>query len=398
MVDDSSPFMFSELLAHDYQDRILDYNGKTNNYLIPSLFMDFNEYKNKFIEQAIDAGYTDAEIAGLLYYASRLNSESIPIIYDQEHLALLLGLDLPYLLAMANSNRKFYKQFQIPKKNGGKREIEQPLPNLLKVQYWILENILQKCSIDNLINPSAKAFINDVSLSDNITPHVNQDLVVSVDIKDFFTSISFFKVYGLFLDIMGYNKEVAVLLAKLCTFNDFLPQGAPTSPILSNMVFSRLDESISSYCQHRGYNYTRYADDLTFSGSNIKVKLLLRYIQGMLGRRGYQLNEEKTKIMGRASAQYVTGCTVNHKANVPRKYREKIRQEVYHLKTKGLTEHFSKVKNLPPIINTPQAYLNHLLGKVYYVLQINPKEKEFIDYKDYLKQYIKNLQETNPNS
>lgn len=350
--------------------------------------MDFNAYKSKFIEQAIDAGYTDTEIAELLDYAHRLNSENLPIIYDQEHLALLLGLELPYLLAMANSNRKFYKQFQIPKKNGGKREIEQPLPNLLNVQYWILENILQKCSIDNLINPSAKAFINGVSLSDNIIPHVNQGIVVAVDIKDFFTSISFFKVYGLFLDIMGYNKEVAVLLAKLCTFNDFLPQGAPTSPMLSNMVFSRLDESISNYCQHRGYNYTRYADDLTFSGSNIKVKLLIRYIKGMLDRRGYQLNEDKTKIMGRASAQYVTGCTVNHKANVPRRYRERIRQEVYHLRTKGLAEHFCRVKNLPYYINTTEAYLNHLLGKVYYVLQINPNDREFIEYRDYLKSYI----------
>ena len=118
----------------------------------------------------------------------------------------------------------------------------------------------------------------------------------------------------------------------------------------------------------------------------------------MLDRRGYQLNEDKTKIMGRASAQYVTGCTVNHKANAPRKYREKIRQEVFHLKTQGLTEHFSKVKNLPPIITTPLSYLNHLLGKVYYVLQINPEEREFIDYRDYLKQYIKNLQETPHNT
>lgn len=354
--------------------------------------MDFEKYKKDFTAQAIIEGYTEPEINELLLYAERLHKESVPIIYDQEHLACLLGFDLSYLLAMANSDRTFYKVFYVPKKNGSKRQIEQPLPNLLYVQRWILENILMSCKIDSIIHSSAKAFRTNVSLKDNIQPHVNQDMVIALDLKDFFTSITFLHIYGLFYERLGYRKDVSVLLAKLCTYRGFLPQGAPTSPMLSNMVFSRLDESIANYCANRNYTYTRYADDLTFSGSEMKVKLLVRYVVNTISRKGFVLNEHKTKIMGRASAQYVTGCTVNHKPNAPRKYRECIRQEIYHLRTKGISEHFSKVKNCPSYINTHEAYLNHLLGKVYYVLQINPDEREFLEYRNYLNSYISETQ------
>lgn len=347
--------------------------------------MDFNEYKQKFVSKAKDDGYNDAEIEELLRYAERLNKNNVPIIYDQEHLASLLGIRLSHLLSMTNSNRKFYKVFKLPKKRGGFRRIEQPLPTLLSIQYWVLDNILSRCA-EKLISPSAKAFKRNVPLTDNLTPHADQDLIVAVDVKDYFTSINAKTVYYLF-EMLGYNPSVATMLARLCTYHGFLPQGAPTSPMLSNMVFYDLDVKIEKYCRYRGINYTRYADDLTFSGSNIRVGLLLRYIRWMLGMKGFELNEAKTKVMGRANAQYVTGCTVNEKANSPRSYRNQIRQEVYHLKTKGLAHHFEHFKKRPSHINTPESYLRHLLGKVYYVLQINPNEREFIEYRDLLKQY-----------
>lgn len=348
--------------------------------------MDFNNYKLLFIPEAKSAGYSDEEIDYLLQYAERLNNNNVPIIYDQEHLASLLGVRLEHLLSMTNTNRKFYKVFKLPKKKKGFRKIEQPLPTLLSIQYWILDNILIKCS-DRFVSESAKAFVHGVQLRDNLTPHKNQDIVVSMDIKDFFTCVGFGPVYNIF-ELLGYDTPVSVMLTKLCLYHGFLPQGAPTSPILSNMVFYELDCKIKEYSIHRNYNYTRYADDLTFSGSDIHVGLLLRYIRWMLGRKGFELNESKTKVMGRANAQYVTGCTVNDTPNSPRTYRNRIRQEVFHLKTKGLEHHFARVKNLPSHINTPEAYLNHLLGKVYYVLQINPKENEFIEYRDYLKSMI----------
>lgn len=348
--------------------------------------MDFNKYKTSFIPKAKDAGYTDTEIENLLQYAEHLYSNNVPIIYDQEHLAALLGVRLEHLLSMTNTNRKFYKVFKLPKKKKGFRKIEQPLPTLLSIQYWILDNILVKCS-NMFISSSATAFVPGVQLRENLMPHKDQDIVVAVDIKDFFTSVGFGPVYNIF-DALGYDTAVSVMLTKLCLYHGFLPQGAPTSPMLSNMVFFELDQRIEKYCHHRDYKYTRYADDLTFSGSDVRVGLLLRYVRWMLGLKGFELNESKTKIMGRANAQYVTGCTVNERPNAPRSYRNKIRQEIFHLKTKGLEHHFAKVKNLPPHINTLGAYLNHLLGKVYYVLQINPDENEFIEYHDYLKKMI----------
>lgn len=348
--------------------------------------MDFNNYKITFIPEAKKAGYTDEEIDHFLQYAERLFNNNVPIIYDQEHLAALLGVKLDHLLSMTNTNRKFYKVFKLPKRKNGFRKIEQPLPTLLSIQYWILDNILLKCS-DRFISDSATAFVHGTQLLGNLTPHKNQDIVVSVDIKDFFTSVGFGPVFNIF-DLLGYDTHVSVMLTKLCLYHDFLPQGAPTSPMLSNMVFYELDKKLENYCHHRGYNYTRYADDLTFSGSNVRVGLLLRYVRWMLGHKGFELNESKTKIMGRANAQYVTGCTVNECPNAPRHYRNKIRQELYHLRTKGIEHHYNRVKNLPAHINTQDAYLNHLLGKVYYVLQINPDDTEFIEYRDFLKKMI----------
>ena len=334
-------------------------------------------------------GYDIAEIDELLGYASVLVKQGLPIIYDQEHFSKLLGLKLSYIIAMANSNRKFYKTFEIPKHNGSKRLIEQPLVDLLIIQRWILDYILIPASY-TYVHHSAKAFMSGMSLTYNLAPHVKKDIVVALDIKDFFTNITFWPVYNIFHE-MGYNNKISKLLAQLCLYKGFLPQGAPTSPMLSNLIFYRMDTAISGYCERRNITYTRYADDLVFSGKKIQVKLLVRYVEGRLAKNSLFLNTEKTKVMGRGNAQYVTGCVVNDKMNVPRQYRKKIRQEVFHLMTKGLSVHFSKVKGLPSHIKTPESYLNHLLGKIYYVLQINAEDMEFLKYRDEISQLIQSV-------
>jgi RNA-directed DNA polymerase len=350
--------------------------------------MDFEQYSLLFIEKAAKEGYTPDEIEGLLDYANRLNQNNLPVIYDQEHFARLVGFKLSYLLAISNSHRHFYHTFKIPKRKGGFRSIAQPLPNLRLIQDWILNNKLNPGS-SLLVHRAATAFMTGKSLYDNVSLHQGKNRIVALDIEDFFGNVKFVQVYVVFKRL-GYKSDVSVLLAKLCTLRNALPQGAPTSPMLSNMVFYRIDGQLSGYCKRRGITYTRYADDLTFSGNNFKTGLLIRHVRYLINRQ-FSLNEDKTKIMGRANAQYVTGVVVNEKAQVPRKYRDRIRQEVYFIRQHGLEHNFSRVKGLPIWIDTPEVYLHHLIGKIYYVLQINSQDTEFVEYKKFLRNLEKQL-------
>lgn len=231
--------------------------------------MDFLEYRIQFIDQARGLGYQDCEIENLLDYALSLHEKGLPIIYDQEHLSLLLGYDYSFLLAISNSQQYFYRPYEIPKKHGGTRLILEPYPDLKDIQTWVLKNILEVASKD-MVSPLAKAFVPGKNLRDNARFHRNTNIVVALDLHDFFGSIKESQVYEVFSK-MGYKKTVVVFLTQLCTLGRCLPQGAPTSPMLSNMVFYDLDQRLFHYCRLRKIRYTRYADDLTFSGEYIDV-------------------------------------------------------------------------------------------------------------------------------
>ena len=249
------------------------------------------------------------------------------------------------------------------------------------MQEWILDNILTPVH-DQRISSAATAFMPGKSLYDHVTCHQGKKTVVALDLKDFFRNVRYCHIYDVFYSL-GYSNAVSTMLARLCTYKKSLPQGAPTSPMLSNMAFERIDSMLQGYCMRRGITYTRYADDMTFSGDNIKVGLLMRHVRFLI-RGNYTLNEEKTKIMGRGNAQYVTGVVVNQFAQVPREYRNRIRQEVYYIRRNGLEYHFCHTRIPKVWINKPEIYLNHLIGKVNYVLQINPTDKNFIEYRNYL--------------
>ena len=346
--------------------------------------MNFSAYTSQFRDAAQQIGLQENVIVALLSYAKKLNDQGLPIIYDQVHLSLLLGYDYEFLIALSNDAACFYKQYEILKKSGGSRLIEEPLPSLKEIQRWILEEILTPAS-NSMVSPVAKAFMPGKSLRENARFHKRKQKVVSLDITDFFPSIGFGAVLGLFHN-MGYSKPVCVMLARLCTLNGKLPQGAPTSPMLSNLFFKKTDDIIFHYCRKRDILYTRYADDLVFSGNNLKPQHLISFVKMLLSSRHMNLNEKKTKVMGRGSRQFVTGVVVNDKMQVSREYRNKIRQEIYYYIKYGASSHFERIKHeLPAWINSPDLYLKHLLGKVYFVLQINPDDIVFKRYRDMLK-------------
>lgn len=332
--------------------------------------MEWENYVEQYMEKAIDFGYSSETIESNLFYAEKLFKQNLPIIYDGYHLGLLTGIKYEYIYKTANAPKRMYRKFQIPKKNGGIRTINEPLPNLKIVQKWILVEILEKVKI----SAYAKAYKKRSSIRDNVRFHKNQEKVLRLDIKDFFINIKQRKILSIFLSL-GYNMEVSVLLSKLCTLNGSLPQGAPTSAYLSNIMMKSLDDELSKYCTENKIRYTRYADDMTFSGS-FKEWKLIKKVKRTLKWNKMVLNKDKIHLMRQHNRQLVTGVIVNEKLQVRKSVRKDLRKQIYYIEKWGLEDHMKFIG-----VNTPKdIYLKSLSGKVAYCLFINPKDIEFQRY------------------
>ncbi|WP_338812867.1 retron St85 family RNA-directed DNA polymerase [Bernardetia sp. Wsw4-3y2] len=343
--------------------------------------MDYKEYKRRFEEVANKKNYSKEYTNYLLAYTEKLIVKKLPIIFDSTHFSKLVGYKKQYIKRVANNTPFFYRTFKVAKKNnkGVKkfRIVKEPLPSLKEIQIWILNNILEK--IETSIY--AKAYKKNLSIKDNAEFHTQKEILLTVDIKDFFTSLSSSKVEKLFLDI-GYSKLLANLFSKICTLEGSLPQGAPTSPYLSNILLKDFDKRIVEYCKINKLNYTRYSDDLTFSGESINKNELLHRLSLELSKEGLKINESKTLFMTASQRQIVTGLVVNEKLQVPKKKRREIRQAMFYIQKYGLQEHLLR-------INCKKSnYLEHLLGLVNFVLFINPDDEEYKQYNSLLHKWI----------
>jgi RNA-directed DNA polymerase len=334
--------------------------------------MDFIQYKEIFTHDAQKKGYLEQNIKRCLDYAEILFAHDVPVIYNLTHLSLLVGYKKEFLKKAALYPKRYYRDFEILKKNGSKRLISEPLPSLKEIQIWILRNILYKVPI----SPFAKAYKPNISILENLRFHKNQPKVFTLDLEHFFPSIGFEAVEKEFLEL-GYSKMVSKLLSKLCIRDGSLPQGAPTSPYLSNLIFKKADTVISDYCKQHKIRYTRYADDLSFSGDFDENKLLHKVTE-TVGKLNLRINKNKTKLMTPNTRQTVTGIVVNEKPQVVFHKRNELRQAMYYITKFGFEEH-REYKEIDQ-----KNYLEHLLGKINFVLQINPKDAEFIGYKTIL--------------
>ncbi|PFC23503.1 reverse transcriptase [Bacillus cereus] len=337
--------------------------------------MDWSIYKQKYTSMALDQGIETKTIEENLSYAEVLYHKQLPIIYDEVHLGQLTGISHDYMFKVSNDSKKFYKTFRIKKRTGGYRKISEPLPNLKIIQNWILNEILYKIET----HPSAKAYRKDISLRENVKFHRNQEIVLKLDIQSFFNNIREKYVYRIFKEL-GYKKNIANLLTKLCTLSGSLPQGAVTSPYLSNLILRKFDKKIYTYCRRKAIRYTRYADDLSFSGKFNKHHLISR-VENELSKLKLKLNTKKIRILRSHQQQIITGIVVNEKIQVSKKYRKLIRQEVYYINKYGLDNHLSVKYNLEGIDDLKKnAYLKSLIGKAEYVLFINKNDKEMPEY------------------
>lgn len=282
------------------------------------------------------------------------------------------------IYSISNNIEKNYKIYKIKKRNGKYRTIYEPNLILKQIQKQILNNILNNKSISKY----AKAYHKGIQLKDNAIPHINKEMILKLDIKDFFENISFLDIYNSCFPIEYFPKSVGMILTYLCTYDNHLTQGSPTSAYISNLVMKEFDEELGNWCNLRNISYTRYSDDMTFSGAFNPSELITK-VRKMLYKLGLELNNDKIHIVYKSSSQNVTGIVVNEKMQVNVKYRNKIRQEIYYIKKFGLSSHLKKCD----INIDSKRYLNILYGRVLYVLQINENDKEFIKYR----QFIENL-------
>ena len=250
-----------------------------------------------------------------------------------------------YCNPFAIPNSKRYRDFYIAKKSGGKRHISAPVNGLKSIQTYL--NIL----LQAIYEPSAYAmgFTHNRSVVDNATIHIGQNYIYNLDIKDFFPSIPQARVWGR-LKARPFNlkQSLANVIAGLCCMKVvtedcekfILPQGAPTSPLLTNAICDKLDYKLSQLARHHGLKYSRYADDITFSSMHNVYQdgsKFLRELIEVVEEQGFTINESKTRLQKKGCRQEVTGLIISNKVNVTRKYIEDIRNILYIWKKYGLS-------------------------------------------------------------
>lgn len=288
-----------------------------------------------------------------------LRDKGLPVLETLSDLAVITGLtneDLIWLsYERAATDADHYSRFEIPKRTGGTRLISSPKPKMRKAQLAINNSILDKLQSSS----ATYAFKKSTSIVDNANQHTNSSVILKLDIKDFFPSITFPRVRG-FFESLGYNPGISTVLALLCTdaprrkvtikgFSQVvaigersLPQGACTSPALSNLIASPMDLRILGWIRKSAtdWKYTRYADDITFSTKNDDKHLgkLIGYINRVVREEGFEIKTQKTRIMRSPRRQTVTGLVVNQDVRIRKSELKKIRAFLHSCEKLGVPE------------------------------------------------------------
>lgn len=314
------------------------------------------------LENAVQKGVlTEESKERILKYVARLQENNVPVIFNLRHLRKICGISKREQNAYFGINRgQLYRRFSIPKKSGGMRTIEAPDDKLKAIQRWIKEDILDSFSSSEY----ATGFKKGKSIVDNARPHIGKELIINIDLKDFFPSIHYADVIRIF-SYMGYRTDVAHLLTRLCTNgNNVLPQGSPASPALSNLVSLKLDKRLGQLARNLNCTYTRYADDITFSGSK-EIRSALPLIRDIITDEGFQINEDKVRLQYSHQRQEVTGLIVNEKLSVSPQIKKELKSAIYYCKKYGVTNHMQHIGC------DKHFYMEHLYGLAYFVNMVD---------------------------
>ena len=290
--------------------------------------------------------------------------------------ALAVGVSPRLITSLLHATHKYYRQFNIGKRGGGERTISAPRTFLKVIQYWILDYLLYSLKI----HPICHSYQRGKSIVTNASPHINSEYVANIDISDFFGSINPTMTIDL-LRKNGFGKQLSKTIARLTSLKNGLPQGAPTSPILSNAYLYSFDETAAQVGKDTGLNITRYADDITISGKNKDlITNVIALFKKELSAKGLELNAKKTRIASRGGQQRVTGIVVNDKALPPRKLRRRVRAMFHHANNYP-EEHVEK-------LNILRGYLSYFNS-----FPALKGGSELESYKEILKRLSNNVQQ-----
>lgn len=286
----------------------------TRSYYFPKDFAHLEE-----ILRAEPGGFSDED-------ATRFRALGLAPLPTVGALPLFLGISPKTIFSIRRRPRKHYRSFPLKKKDGTKRDIDTPRTYLKVIQWWILDNILNHVEIaENVFG-----FVAGRSAVQNAKYHLGAKHVLNVDIRQFFPSITIDQVREIFVSL-GYTEDVAEMLAQLCCLDDRVPQGAPTSPAIANLVLRGLDERLSSLAEEAGNRYSRYADDLTFSSQQRIEPAFLDSVQKAVKSTGFDLKPEKTRFSGSEGRMEVTGIVINDKMQPSRVWRKRTRATLHRL-------------------------------------------------------------------
>lgn len=281
-----------------------------------------------------------------------------------------------------------YRSFEIPKRGGGMRAISAPCDELRAWQDTILPLLMQTLQP----HPSAHGFLHQRSVATNANAHIGARFVLNVDLKDFFPSVHFGRVRGLFLKPpFAMGVKAAAVLAQLCTVRNGLPQGAPTSPVLSNFVAAELDRRLTRLAKTHRLTYSRYADDLSFScnldafppsiafheidASGRKILHIGAALIQEITAAGFAHNPTKLRLQSRGMRQAVTGLTVNARINVQRKRIRRLRAMLHAWEKFGLEaagqEHFARYRGARGPLKAAGVRFRHVVyGQLSFIKMV----------------------------
>ncbi|WP_027206366.1 retron Ec67 family RNA-directed DNA polymerase/endonuclease [Butyrivibrio fibrisolvens] len=293
-------------------------------------------------------------------------------IHTRYEFAQLLGIELKELtyLLYIEKVENLYTTFSIPKKSGGERCINAPQKKLKYIQKLLkvlLESYEEEICCANHINTGvAHAFKKRRSIITNAQKHKNKKYIINIDLENFFDSFNFGRVRGFFIKNKYWNLDpnIATLIAQISCYNGVLPQGAPTSPIITNMICNIMDWHITKIAQKYKLIYTRYADDLTFTTNDKKIvdkyDDFLLELNREIEKSGFKINNSKTRFTNNLNRQVVTGLVVNSKVSINREYYKKTYAMAHSLYRSG---EFT--------IDEKKGTINQLEGRFSFIDQID---------------------------
>ena len=322
------------------------------------------------LDKAVQDGIlTEDSRMRILQYVARLMEHGLPVLFNLRHIRKVFCISRKEQDIFFGDHRNdLYREFEIPKKTGGMRKIQAPTDKLKTIQRWIKDEILDRFSTSDY----AMGFKKGCSIVDNASYHVGKELVINLDIKDFFPSIHYSEIIKVF-SYMGYRTDVAHLLTKLCTNGyNVLPQGSPASPALSNLVSLKLDKRLGTLAESLGASYTRYADDITFSGSKT-LSTVVPLIREIISDEGFVVNEDKVRLQYANRRQEVTGLVVNNKISVAPRVKKEIENAIYYCNKYGVIDHMAHIEC------DKCFYKEHLYGIAYFIKMVDEeKGKEYL--------------------